>query len=142
MNENMQILSSVYDTSKSQSKTLGAMLTHVNNKSLRGALLSQIIEYDRISRDAGEQICALGQKPKTSHPVKERLSVWNASMRTQSNPAPSNVAKMVSLMSHEAQDSTVCTMNNCQNSSPASYNLARRLVKATEKSHEKMKHFL
>ncbi len=142
MNENMQILSNVYDTSKSQSKTIGAMLTHVNNKSLRGALLSQIIEYDKISRDAGEMICALGKKPKTSHPVKEKLSVWNAGMRSHANPAPSNIAKMVSLMSHEAQDSTVGTMNSCINSSPTSYNLARRLVKATEKSHEKMQSFL
>lgn len=142
MDENMQILSNVYDTSKSQSKTICAMLNHINNKSLRGALISQIIEYDRISRDAGEMICALGKKPKTSHPVQEKLSVWNAGMKSHANPAPSNIAKMVSSMSHEAQSNTIGTMNSCINSSPASYNLARRLVKTTEKSREKMQSFL
>ena len=63
-------------------------------------------------------------------------------MSVEIDPTLSNVAQIVSECSASGITDVTKTMNNCLNSSPKAYDLARRLVAAEERSRERVKYYL
>lgn len=142
MNETDFLLKKIYCRTQKASKTLGMLLSNVENKSLRRDIISQIAEYDKINKEAGEAICAIGNHPPKNISVKERVNVWGMSLGASANPSCENVAKILSAESGKGVIEIVGVMNNCVNSSPSAYNLARKLIAREENGINKMKPYL
>ncbi len=142
MNETDFLLKKIYNRTQKASKTLGMLLTNVENKSLRRDIISQITEYDKINKEAGEAICEIGKQPQKNISVKERVNVWGMSLAASTNPSCGNVAKIISAESGKGVIEIVGAMNNCVNSTPSAYSLARKLVSREENGINKMKPYL
>ncbi len=142
MKEDIRLLEEVFDKTTTGSRMLGAVLPHVENRTLRIALLTQISEYDMINKEAGEEISALGQTPKARHPMKRSLSCFGAGVSAAVNPSISNIAQMAQDASNKGVINITKAMNSCVNSSPRVYNLARKLVTSEEENEKRMKSFL
>lgn len=142
MNEDVTLLKAVYNSSKKASATLGALLPHVENKSLRTTMLSQIYEYDAINRRAGEEIISLGMKPKEQKKLKNKFSLIGKSVSAGIDPSLSHIAEIITDEANSYKKETTRTMNRCQNSRPQVYNLARMLINADKESGEKLKKYL
>lgn len=142
MNETNILLTAVYNRTQRASKTLGMLLPSVENKSLRRDIITQIGEYDKINKEAGEEICSAGNQPRKNLSVKERMNVWGMSLNVSANSSCENVAKVISYDSRSGVMEIVKTMNSCVNSTPAAYNLARKLVVQEENGISKMKPYL
>lgn len=142
MDETSILLSAVYNRTQRASKSLGMILPSVENKSLRRDIISQISEYDKINKEAGEEICSAGNQPRKKLSVKERVNVWGMSLNISANSSCENVAKVISYDSSSGVLEIVKTMNSCVNSSPAVYNMARKLVAQEENGISKMKPYL
>lgn len=142
MNETNILLTAVYNRTQRASKTLGMLLPSVENKSLRRDIITQIGEYDKINKEAGEEICSAGNQPRKNLSVKERMNVWGMSLNVSANSSCENVAKVISYDSSSGVMEIVKTMNSCVNSTPAAYNLARKLVVQEENGISKMKPYL
>lgn len=141
MNESMELLNELYRQSAKESRTLGVLLSSVENQSLRRDILCQICDCDGVNREAGEEITALGEKPKNL-PLKDRMSIIGANMSVNGNNSCENIARIISSESSSGARKLTHTMNNCINSSPKVYSLARRYVAVAEKSAERMKPYL
>ena len=142
MNETDYLLNKVYCRTQKASKTLGALLENVENKSLRRDIIFQITEYDKINKEAGEAICNNGKVPQKNLPVKERVNIWGINLSAGVNPSCENIAKIISTESGKNVVEIISSMNSCVNSNPSAYNLARRLVEREESGINKMKPYL
>ena len=142
MNEDITLLKNVFDSSKRTSTMLGAILAHVENKSLRTTIISQINKYDDINRKAGEEILSLGMKPKSGIAMRDKISVWGKNLSIGINPSLSHIAEIISKDANTSTTEINRTMNHCINSSPKAYNLARMLVNADNASAENIKNYL
>lgn len=142
MNEDAKLLKEIYSKTNLSSKTLGVLLAHTENKTLRKELISQICEYDKINKEAGEEICKLGKKPKANKIVKSKLQLWGTGMSCQANPSISHIAETVSTFTSIGTINMTRTMNSCINAKPTVYNLGRKLINSDENIVKKMKPFL
>ncbi|MBR5459257.1 MAG: hypothetical protein IKV53_00175 [Clostridia bacterium] len=141
MNESIELLNALYRQSAKESRTLGVLLSSVENQSLRRDILCQICDCDGVNREAGEEITAFGEKPKNL-PLKDRVSIIGANMSVNGNNSCENVARIISNASSSGARELTHIMNNCINSAPRIYSLARRYVANAEKSTERMKPYL
>ena len=142
MNEDVTLLKSVFDSSKKSSYTLNALLSHIDNKSMRASVITQIYEYDSISKKAGEEISALGIKPKARNPIRNKVSAWGKNMSVGIDPSLSHIAEIIKNDVNASTTEITRTMNRCINSSPKTYNLARMLVNVDNKTNESFKGYL
>ncbi len=141
MNESIELLNALYRQSAKESRTLGVILSSVENQSLRRDILCQICDCDGVNREAGEEMAALGEKPKNL-PLKDRVSIIGANMSVNGNNSCENIARIISSSASSGARELTHTMNNCINSAPKIYSLARRYVACEEKSTERMKPYL
>jgi hypothetical protein len=142
MDENIKLLNSVFKSTLTASKKLGAILPSIENKSLRRDIISQMSEYDRINKSVGDELCFFGEKPKSKLSLKDKVSVLGTGIEISTNPSCEHAAQMIAQTSGNGALGITGIMNSCVNSTPRIYDLARKYVACEERGIERMKPYL
>ena len=138
-----ELLSYIYQNADMGVDGILKVLETASGEKLRGALQSQLSEYDQIRREAMQLLRERGSEPESPSAVAKMTAKVTATVNTMRDSSPQSIAEMM------IQGSTMGTVEMTRRlhqlsdqSDPELVSLGRQLLQTEEQNIQQMKRFL
>lgn len=142
MDQNENLLNTIYQNTKMGSDTLNEVLPKITDAGLRNEIVTQIASYDAIKNNAVRILGEMGKKPKDNSLFKRGAAAWGTKVNTAVDSSVGHIAEMIVKgystgvleLSKELSKSGDCN--------PEVHTLGRDLLRTEEDNLHKIKSFL
>lgn len=137
-----QLLNHIYQTAEMGGEGIEAVLKYADEPKLTEALNSQLSEYRKMQRSAGEMLRERGEEAKGTNPMAKVSSEMMSAMKTMADHSATKIAEMMIQGSTMGVTKSIRTIRDCTLHDERVRDLANKLLKTEEANIEEMKRFL
>ena len=142
MEQGSALLQFVHKNAEMGKGTIPQVLEVVEEPKLRGALKSQLGEYEAIAARAERLLQKRGIAPHESGEMREFMSGVMIRCKTLADRSPSHIAEMMIQGSTMGTIQMTRRLHNCEAADGEALLLAHKLLRTEENNIEQMKEFL
>ncbi|MDD6161153.1 MAG: hypothetical protein PUB51_08520 [Oscillospiraceae bacterium] len=137
-----QLLNHIYQTAEMGGEGIEAVLKYADEPKLVQALNSQLSEYRKMQRSAGEMLRERGEEAKGTNPMAKVSSEMMSAMKTMADHSATKIAEMMIQGNTMGVTKSIRTIRDCTLHDERVRDLANKLLKTEEANIEEMKRFL
>lgn len=138
----LTVLNQVYQNAQSGKKSIGQVITKIEDENLKKELIKQYSNYDEISSKSSTEIMNMDEKPKEKNPISKALLWGQVSVNTLVDNSPSNIADMVIKNNYSTINDLERSLKQHTDIEKSAKDLANLLIKNEQSGIEDLKRFL
>lgn len=142
MDINEEFLNYIYQNAEMGKNTISQLIGITKDETFKGALESQLREYNQIYDAADSKMKQISQTPKSIGTIPKVSTYLTINMKTMTNKSPAHIAEMMIQGSTMGIIDVTKRIKEYNNAGNDVKELANRLLKFEQKNVEQMKKFL